>query len=213
MTAAKRIPHRIAALPKNRAGYPIPKFVAIIDGVPDFRCIRPEAPGEAWRYRKCWICGGPLGKFSAFVVGPMCAINRVSSEPPSHRDCAVYAATACPFLTNPDAKRRDGNMPGDKIPPPGVFIERNPGVTLVWTTVSPTRFKVSNGYLFDIGDPVDAAWFARGRAATRAEVLASIDSGLPAIHAEIDSKPELDRWLARAHLAQAHVDTLALVPA
>jgi len=43
------------------------------------------------RHKRCWLCGQPLGKFMCFVVGPMCAINKTSAEPPSHRDCALYA--------------------------------------------------------------------------------------------------------------------------
>lgn len=29
-----------------------------------------------------------------FVVGPMCELNRISGEPPSHRECAEFSA-AC----------------------------------------------------------------------------------------------------------------------
>ena len=59
------------------------------------------------------------------------------------------------------------------------------------------------GLLFDIGDPKEALWFARGREATRDEVLASINSGLPILRGMAgeegeDAVAELERMHARA---------------
>ena len=120
----------------------------------------------ALRYRLCWICGEALGRFKAFVVGPMCAVNRTSAEPPSHFDCAEFSVKACPFLSNPDKRRRDSNLPEHNTPA-GIALERNPGVSLIWVTTE-YRFyhvkqdeKVGGGILFDIGNPDQTYWYAR----------------------------------------------------
>lgn len=172
-------PYQIARLPRYRAHF-VPWFVEWSDGVPDFRLADVRKYNDAVRFELCWMCGQRRGRYGTFVVGPMCAVNRTSPEPPSHEACAVYAAKACPFLANPKMRRRERGMPvvEERITP-GVMIERNPGVALVWTSRAFSRFKAPNGPLFDIGEPISVQWFAHGRHATRAEVLDSIESGLP----------------------------------
>lgn len=176
------LPERMLRLPLDPVrGVPVPWFVAWIDGQPDFRVIAPDRIADALTGQLCWLCGQRMGRFATFVIGPMCAVNRVSAEPPSHRDCAIYAARACPFLTNPDRRRRDGRLPEDAQDPAGEMIRRNPGVALVWTTKVFTVWNPGDGrgVLIDIGQPHEALWFSHGRPATRDEVQASIDSGLP----------------------------------
>lgn len=204
------IPPRIAALPRNQAGYPVPWFVAWFDGVPDFRVVAPGRIDDALRFRKCWICGQHAGANAAFVIGPMCAVNRVSAEPPSHRDCAVFAARACPFLARPGMARRENNLPEETSAAPGVAILRNPGVALMWVTRNWSTFHAPDGgLLFDVGAPVETRWYAHGRDATRAEVLASIDSGLPILR----EQAEAGGPLAVALLERQHEAALAFVPA
>lgn len=204
-------PRRIAALPKDRHGRPVPWFVAWIDGAPDFRIIAEHKIKDATLLRLCWICGTHLGANVAYVIGPMCAINRVSAEPPSHRDCAVYSATHCPFLTVPHMRRRESGKPAGAVEPPGTMIRRNPGVTLVWVTRKITTFAIPGGRLFDVGNPEQVLWYAEGREATRAEVLASIESGLPLLRDEAAADPKPARALAA--LYRQHAAALALVPA
>lgn len=208
------MPGRIERLPRDHVGRPVPWFVAWIDGKPDFRVVKPGAAGQALARRVCWICGIVFLRQEdrAFVVGPMCGINRVSAEPPAHRDCAVYSALACPFLATPNMVRRDRHMPDGTAPPPGVMIRRNPGVALVWVT----RYRAwrerddgAGGRLFDIGEPREALWFARGRPATRAEVLASITSGLPLLR----DMAERDGPAAVAQLDATYERALEVVPA
>lgn len=181
-------------LPTNKAGYVVPWFVAWIDGEPDFRVIRSGGIAEAYNNELCWLCGQKRGRYGAFVIGPMCAVNRVSAEPPSHRECATYAARVCPFLSNPNMHRRERGIPEDKVDPAGMAILRNPGVALVWVARGgrgagawrpfsvPSQVPGANpGVLFDVGDPVDVEWWAEGRSATRAEVEESIRTGLPTL--------------------------------
>lgn len=175
------LPPNMAGLPEDPRGYPIPWFVYVDDqGKPDFRVIGPGRVATAFRQGRCWLCGRPLGRMKTFVIGPMCAINRVSSEPPSHLDCATFAAMACPFLTRPLAKRNDRDLPPEHQVPSGEPIYRNPGVTLVWGCLQfKPFFPEGGGVLFEIGKPSRVAWFREGREATRAEVMESIETGLP----------------------------------
>jgi len=162
----------------DHRGYPVPWFVAWIDGKPDFRVIRPDGVNEALRFARCWLCGETLGAMKTFVIGPMCAVNRVTSEPPCHHDCATFAALACPFMILPAAKRRDSTLPEGTKDPAGHFLKRNPGAVCLWTVRAFRRFAVQGGMLIDVGEPERVEWFAYGRPATRAEVMESIDSGL-----------------------------------
>lgn len=200
---------RIGKLPVDKHGRPVPWFVAWIDGQPDFRVIGPGKITDAVRYQLCWVCGGPLGGYKAFVIGPMCAVNRVSAEPPSHRDCAVYSAMHCPFLATPNMVRRDRSLPADTLMPAGQMLRRNPGVALVWVTRRYSLFAADGGALISIGDPTETLWFAHGRDATRDEVLASIDSGLPALQ-EMAEEEGPDAVEA---LEKMHADALQFVPA
>jgi hypothetical protein len=182
----REMPSRIAALPRDQRGYPVPWFVCVVDGVPDFRVVDGRKVVRAVSERRCFICGDVLGRHLAFVIGPMCAVNRVSSEPPSHRDCAVFAAQTCPFLANPEAPRRSTHMPEEATEPAGIPILRNPGVTLVWGTRSYEVERVDpgqgKGIIFRVGEPEECLWFTEGRAATRTEVMTALESGYPRLY-------------------------------
>lgn len=181
-----RMPFSLSLRPRDSRGYPIPWFTPIIDGVPDFTFV-PEGLAEvAVRRQCCWVCGGPLRIPSAFVVGPMCTVNRVSAEPPSHVECAIYAAKACPFLARPQKvrapRREDATCPG-------VMIERNPGVACVWITRRPVYVQATR--LFSLGEPERVRWYCHSRKATRDEVMASIDSGLPSLREVCEGEEDI----------------------
>lgn len=193
----------MAALPRDKHGRPIPWFVHVENGVPDFRVIRHNGIYDAYNFRWCWTCGQPRGAFCAFVIGPMCAINRVTSEPPSHRECAEYSAQACPFLSTPTMKRRERGLENLPYAGGGMHLDRNPGAAIVWVTREFKPFKALDGVLFELGEPTHVGWFAHGREATAAEVWHSIDAGLPALRtaAAVDGErgiAELERQIAAA---------------
>lgn len=207
------MPARMAALPTDKHGHPVPWFVAFVDGVPDFRLIKPGAVRKALRCSLCWVCGRGFagGEDRAFVIGPMCAVNRVSAEPPCHVGCAAWSARNCPFLATPQMTRRESRLPDGTAEPAGIMLRRNPGVALVWVTgYRSWKLRDIGGgeSLFFIGDPKRALWFAHGREATRAEVLASVDSGLPILRDMAEEEgPE-----AIAELERMHAAALAWVP-
>jgi hypothetical protein len=170
---------RIAMLPVDERGYPIPWFVADVNGERDFRVADGRKYSIAISESLCWVCGQRMGAYKTFVIGPMCGINRVTAEPPSHKDCAEWSARNCPFLSNPRMIRDETDLVGDN--PGGIMIKRNPGACIVWTTKAFFQMRVSNGHLIQIGDPLEAVWYARGRIATRDEVIDAVEAGCPAL--------------------------------
>lgn len=203
------LPDRMKRLPIDDAGFPVPYFVPYVNGKPEFRGFDGEKLGICIRHKRCWLCGEPLGKFMVFVIGPMCAVNRTSAEPPSHRDCSQFAVRACPFLTQPKMRRNEKDIP-DHLGPAGIMLKRNPGVTLCWTTLNYRVFRDGrgSGVLFNIGDPISVEYFAEGRAATRDEIMASIDSGMPTLR----GMAEQDGAEAVAELQQMYDKALELLP-
>jgi hypothetical protein len=198
------IPPRLRRRPIER-GYPVPWFVAFVDGHYDFRVIGSNKIQQAVREKRCWICGDTLGGYLCFPIGPMCAINRVSSEPPSHRECAEWSVIVCPFLLNREPERRTSNLPADIVEAAGCPINRQPGVILLWITRSYKIVRAPGGVLFSVGDPLETIWMREGRLATREECLASIESGYPILQtaAEKDGPKaiaELTRLRERAFL-------------
>ena len=180
------LPDRMKDLPVDHRGYVVPWFVEWIDGpdgkkVPEFRATSGTKMAIAHRNGLCWVCGKKVGSYKCFVIGPMCGINRISSEPPSHHECAQWSVRNCPFLSRPHMVRREdedskqwmGNSSG-------VMITRNPGVTLLWITRS---YRIvsdgKGGALFEVGDPERVEWYSQGRPATREEVEESVRTGLP----------------------------------
>lgn len=218
-------PRRIAALPKDSRGYPTPWFLAWMSmgeevdpampgAEPDFRIIKRGAREDAWQHRKCWICGGPMGVHRVYVIGPMCVVNRTTAEPPCHRECAEYAAIACPFLVRPRMRR----LPNDDIPDkhvPGEMIARNPGVCCLYEARSARPFRVPNapgvgaGWLIRLGEPERLDFWAHGRKATREEILESIMSGLP----NLEKLAKLEGHAAEAELGRLTDQALKLLPA
>ena len=215
------LPPTMQHLRVEARGYPVPAFVEWIDGKPEFR-VMSQAHWKACVTRAlCWVCGRPLrtGHLSryrvtvAFLIGPMCVVNRINAEPPSHEVCAEWSARNCPFMARPHMVRREDEfthaLEGNVA---GAMIKRNPGVGCVWYT---DRYQIvpdpAGKFLIEIGEPVKApTWWCEGRAATRAEVLASITSGLPLLEQTIDleatellrqrAHEALDRAVARARV-------------
>lgn len=182
------LPPRLAKLPVDARGYPVPWFVEWIDGpdgprtVPEFRAMDRSKFARAIKEKLCWVCGEPLGAWLAFQVGPMCAVNRTTAEPPCHRDCAEWSIRHCPFLSQPQMARRHDGLPSDVESPGGHHLMRNPGATCLWITRSYEVFQSDPGkYLITMGAPHTVTWWAKGRTATREEVLESIESGMPAL--------------------------------
>lgn len=198
------VPERMRGLRLDHRGFPVPWFVAWLDAegrlanagepgvAPDFRVVDTRKFVLAVKDRRCWMCGGPLGRFMAFVIGPMCAINRINSEPPSHRECAEFAVRACPFLSRPRMRRNEVDLPPGMIPAAGHHLAHNPGAMCLWVTTSYRWERAehgNDGILFDLGNPTDLTWFAEGRLAMMDEVEAAVRKGLPQLRALAERQP------------------------
>ena len=218
--ALPELPPRIKRLPKDDRGYPVPKFVEWMkDGkpaadrtspgaVPDFRYANQGFRARAFKQGLCWICGEPTGVHQVYAIGPMCLINRTTMEPASHRDCATFAAKACPFLIRPRMRR----IGFDEDEPRGVagqMIERNPGCVALYETRQAETFQATGGWLIRLGKPDRVDWWAEGRQATRAEVMASIDSGYPLL---LDQAMK-DGQDAVEELGRLSIEAFKLLPA
>lgn len=185
MTPDKILPPPVALqfMPKDHRGYVVPFFVEWINGKPDFRVI------DGRKMRRCVL------------------------------ENLEYACRVCPFLTMPKALRREAGLPADMLQPAGVGLGRNPGVMLLWITrdrlqkiqvrPEPGDRAIRGGVLFYVGDPIEVRWFSQGREASRAEVLDSIESGLPSLREPAQAQgPE-----AVAALDRMHAQAMELLPA
>ena len=200
-----KLPATMRQRPIDARGYPVPFFVAWPDGQPDHRIAEPIKLMRCVRDGLCWICGQPLRSPAVAVIGPMCGVNHVSSEPPSHETCARFAVTACPFLSRPLAHRREAGLAETPLSEPTGMLKHNPGVSLLWWTDRVEAFSpVGAGrsqrtgarrVLFDIGTPLRVEWWTEGRRATREEAERAIAIGLPKLEALAQS--DEDRAMLR----------------
>lgn len=182
MSSQKKVDIQTPETMKNLSfhkGYRVPWFVAKINDKFDFRIADQFKLKLAVDKKLCWICGSFIEKNFVFVIGPMCAVNRVNAEPPSHLECAEYAAKVCPFLIQEMVKRNTLNMPKGTEDAAGIPIDRQPGAVCLWICREYSLFDAGNGMLMSLGKPIKVVWMRMGRLATREEVLESISSGLP----------------------------------
>jgi len=204
------IPRRMRGLPISAQGYPIPWFVPFTyGGEPVTQAADPAKRLRAIRVGLCWCCGELLGTHKCFALGPMCIVTRTTSEPACHRDCAEYAVRACPYLRKPNMKRNPTIPADQKVSPGGIMIERNPGVTVLWITRAYRTFRDPGGsILLSVGEPIEVTFFCEGRRATRAEIMESMESGLPILR-EMAAK---DGTEALALLDKQYAKALRLLP-
>jgi hypothetical protein len=192
------LPRRMAGLPRDHRGYVVPWFVTWEGDVPQFPIVDPKRWTRAMRNKLCWVCGQPLGRVALFVLGPMCCVNRISAEPPTHRECATYSALVCPYLCSP----RMGRVPlekvtgGPTIAPGGIMSLDNPGTCALWPTRNWHSMATMSGPLVKFGEPVERVeWYAHGRVATDTEAADSFRKGcgrLLAVAAAQDERAVVD---------------------
>ena len=137
------MPARIAALPRDRRGLPIPVIV-MRDGLdePHFTMNDTRAVARITREGRCGICGDRLGAYKCFVGGPGSAFHPDGRyfDGPVHLECGEFALRVCPYLAlaGSYARRlgtrtlRPAAVPDDKVliwedrtvhaPQPAVFV-------------------------------------------------------------------------------------------
>lgn len=173
-------------------GFYVPYFVtwykdrrqvheSVAGAEPSFPTIDKTREALCRRRRYCWICGRQMGTFKCFVMGPLAALQRISSEPPSHRECAVYAVQVCPFMIGgydmvdaPDTINDDQQ----------VFEEmstKNEQLNVIWVchdyTLQPAD--PSRGlFIYQMGQPSDVLLYHRGRPATLAQAVERVTNAI-----------------------------------
>jgi hypothetical protein len=113
------IPDRIARLPKDRRGYPIPwNVLRADDGTPFFTINDDSRAWRALREQLCPICGERLGRWKWFVGGPRSAFHEHGwyIDLPGHHDCITFALATCPYLSMPKYLGRIDVVHPEKLP-------------------------------------------------------------------------------------------------
>jgi hypothetical protein len=198
-------PPRIAGLPKDRRGFPVPWFVSWRDETPQFPVVDAAKLSAAWIEERCWVCGDKLGSHRAWVVGPMSVIEGATPEPPSHHDCAAFSVTSCPHLATPQARRSEKYRDHPDYGRQSNLTGIRTGATAIWVTKGrgATPFRAGAGVLFGLEEPASLQWYALGRPATASEVREAIAVGLPTLQQAAEAErrtAELERrlkWLER----------------
>ncbi|MBN3851963.1 hypothetical protein G3N59_01095 [Paraburkholderia sp. Ac-20340] len=173
------LPQRMRALPLDSRGYPVPVFAQRDSGVPDYRRCDSEKLAACVYYKRCCVCGEPVGQYKAFMIDALSAVTRTSLLPPAHIECAKFVAKACPV------------------------IEQRVGVSLVWVTRAYEALQHESGLIFRMAEAEQTCWYINGRRANRDEVRSSFEDSLPALYDAAHAKSEaavfeLDTMVARA---------------
>jgi len=98
------MPPRIARLPKDKRGYPIPwNVLRGVGDAPIFTINDQTKHFQALRSKLCPICGERLGKWMWFVGGILSAFapNGAYYDLPGHHECEQFALSTCPYLALP----------------------------------------------------------------------------------------------------------------
>jgi len=145
-------------------------------------------------YRRCAVCGEPLGQYKAFVLRPVAAVRRRCVVPPAHQDCAKFRAKE--------------------------LSHRRGGVMMVWVTRTYEVLPDGGAAWVHMGDAEQVFWYRGEHCATRDEVRQSFEEALPDLYEQAHASSEqavveLDTMVARAtrhfprHSAAAHVGQLS----
>jgi hypothetical protein len=187
-----QVPERIKRLNQYR-GQLVPWWVSwtslesdrptqVGDGRPRFDLSsRPKRFERAMREHRCWTCGDHLGTTVCFLTEPHWVVQGLSGEPPSHSDCAAYAATHCPYFVGPQAP-----------------------LLCLWMCRRYATVKSAAGPLVKISGATQIDWFCAGKPARRAQIVAAFAATMPklrAMHAgDLAAKTKLERALANIML-------------
>lgn len=160
------IPNFLSHLKVDERGYPIPYFVAWVNGKPDFRMLDSKRQKRCVESHLCSICGKKLFEYFYFITGPIGLSNGTHSDPPAHRDCAEYSLQICPHLFFEKSDRnergeiykeaRDNNTTGIMNKPKELYLIKSDKYKLIpvpgghilgFRKVSWEKYTYQNGFL------------------------------------------------------------------
>lgn len=184
------MPPRIASLPQDHRGYPIPwNILLAADGTPFFIVNDDRTHLKALVQSLCPICSEALGRWKWFVGGPGSAFDEHGwyIDLPMHHDCMVFALSACPYLSNPNYQRcSDAIAHAEKLPPEArMLIDEtvDPVRPLLFVAVAASRIEVqANGPMLPYVRPVRPAlayeFWQHGKRLMEGEALPLLQSVL-----------------------------------
>lgn len=155
------LPPRIAALPRDRRGYPIP-FIVLrdADGNPEFTVNDTALLWRAIRENLCHVCGQALDDRPWFIGGPGAALlngdRGVYRDGPLHHECMRFAARVCPHLIHHLAKPVALDPIVARLGEQGIRAVNNtviPGVPDIFVAVQGFRYEVTVGPYFQVPKP------------------------------------------------------------
>ena len=89
------LPERMRHLKIDKRGYPVPWFVAWVNGEPEFRAMDADKWKRAVRDSRCWVCGGSLYQQElCFVIGQCVRYGHALPPRHTHRCAASIAQRA-----------------------------------------------------------------------------------------------------------------------
>lgn len=145
------MPARVAALPRDRRGLPIPAIVMRDgNGDPHFTMNDARTAMRLVREGRCGVCGDRLGAYKCFVGGPASAFHPEGRyfDGPVHQDCGEFALRVCPYLALLSFARRIGTKtlrPGS-VPEGAILVSEDRTVhapqPAVFVLASCKRFKI-----------------------------------------------------------------------
>ena len=124
------IPTRLQGFPLYK-GYLVHFTVWVSDdGTPDFRVVHEANRRECMIRKLCTLCGQTLEQPLVFIGSPKSVENRIFVDGPMHKECAVYAASVCPYLADANYQARSLESSEKKISKSGtssVYLACIPG--------------------------------------------------------------------------------------
>jgi hypothetical protein len=183
-------PPRIAKLPHHH-DHPVPWHVQWIDemglptrpsmGIPD-GTIDSTKFDRCLARGRCWICGELRNRQGTFILNATSLIERYANEPPSHADCAAWAAQT---------------------------YKAHEGVLCLWSSARFLAERHEGRIMWRlIGDADSVEWWLDGRRATFTEALASVT----AHHELLDRAARAEGWREARTLHFKHVRALKFLP-
>ena len=122
------IPERMAHLPKDERGLPIPYTVWVdTDGKAHFSINDSTKQLECGVHDLCGLCGFRNDEMRWFIGGPISAFHRHGSyiDGPMHDECLHFALKVCPYLAlrNYNGRIDDRNVDPNKMGQTTHFVD------------------------------------------------------------------------------------------
>ncbi|WP_128380378.1 hypothetical protein [Streptomyces cavernae] len=107
------VPGRIAGLPRDPRGYPVPAENLWLRGKPELAVQDFRRCGALYAHGCCAVCGLPLTPgeslyrlFAQDDAEQTVAQNACKrTDGPGHRDCMIFSGAVCPFFATAGARR------------------------------------------------------------------------------------------------------------